>query len=215
MRREAALAHSFLAALIAGDEVEAEVTVRAALRAGLTIAQINEEVVGPALQLIGELWARGEISVADEHLATEICIRVLVLEDELDRVARIRLERKALLAAPEGEQHVVALRMARNLLRRAGYDALLLGADVPPDALAAAAARHEADLVCLSCTTAGSDRVLLAIRAVLEARPGAGFVIGGHGLTSRVHGLPGVDVCDRVSDVVMAADAMVHRPDAN
>jgi hypothetical protein len=61
----------------------------------------------------------------------------------------------------------------------------------------------------------GSDRVLLAMRAVLEERPRAGFVVGGRGLTSRVRGLPGVDVCDRVSDVVVAVDAMVHHPESN
>ncbi len=213
--RQSALARNFLAALIAGDEVEAEVAVRNALRAGLTVARINEEIVTPALGLIGDLWARGEITVADEHLATEICVRILVLEDELDRVARTRLHRRALLAAPSGEHHVVALRMVANLLRRAGYDTLLLGADVPADALATAAAAHEVDVVCLSTTMSGSDRLLLAIRAVLEERPGAGFVIGGRGLTSRVLGLPRVDVCDRVSDVVVAVDAMVHRPESN
>ena len=42
-----------------------------------------------------------------------------------------------MLAAPEGEQHVVALRMTGSLLRDAGYDVVMLGADVPADALAA------------------------------------------------------------------------------
>jgi methanogenic corrinoid protein MtbC1 len=72
--QQAAIARSFLAALIAGDEVEAEVAVRDALRAGLTTARINEEIVTPALRLVGDLWARGEISVADEHLAIVVAV---------------------------------------------------------------------------------------------------------------------------------------------
>jgi methanogenic corrinoid protein MtbC1 len=213
--RQTAIARNFLSALLTGDEVEAEVAVRDARATGLSVERINEEIIAPALRLIGDLWARGEISVADEHLATEICVRVLVLQDEADRVAGGRGHRRALLAAPSGELHVVALRMAANLLRRSGYDALLLGGDVPADALADAADRHHADVVCLSATMATTDQVLIAIQAVHERRPGVGFVLGGRGLTSRVLGLPDVDVCDRVTDVVVAVDAMVRRPDAN
>jgi hypothetical protein len=37
---------------------------------------------------IGELWERGQISVAEEHIATEISLRVLALQREAQRVAR-------------------------------------------------------------------------------------------------------------------------------
>ena len=40
-----------------------------------------------------------------------------------------------MLAAPAGEQHIVALRMVDNLLRNAGYDVAMLGSDVPGEAL--------------------------------------------------------------------------------
>ena len=94
--------------------------------------------------LIGDLWERGEISVADEHLATEISTRVLALQREAERLAVARGGHRIMLATPEGEQHIVALRMVRNLLREAGYDVLMLGADVPPADLAASAARRRA-----------------------------------------------------------------------
>ena len=130
--------------------------------------------------LVGDLWERGEISVADEHLATEITVRVLALQREAERVAVARAANRVMLATPEGEQHVVALRMTRNLLREAGYDVLMLGAEVPPRDLAAAAARYEPDVICLSATMPGAtDRVLVAIDEVQETRPGAAFVVGG------------------------------------
>ena len=40
----------------------------------LTAAEIDDEIIAPALWLIGDLWERGQISVADEHIATEITI---------------------------------------------------------------------------------------------------------------------------------------------
>src|SRR4029079_18003401 len=119
-RRERAMGHdsnleelgrAYAAALIAGDEVGAEIAIREALDASCTTAEIDDEIIAPALWLIGELWERGEISIAEEHLATEISLRVLALQREARRVARSRGDHRVMLAAPSGEQHVVALRL--------------------------------------------------------------------------------------------------------
>jgi methanogenic corrinoid protein MtbC1 len=210
------LSRAFATALLTGDEIAAELAVRDALDAGLSTAEIDDEIIAPALWLVGELWERGEITVADEHLATEISLRVLALQREAQRVIAQRTQRRVLLAAPSGELHVVALKMAANLLRDAGYDTRFLGGDVPAPALAAAVGRHAVDVVCLSATMPGrADLVLITIDEIQRRQPATGFVLGGRALTSRVRGLPGVAVCERVGEVVDAVDAMVQRPDRN
>jgi len=212
----AELGNAYARALLAGDEVGAELVVRDAIDARLTTAQIDEEIIAPALWLIGRLWARGEISVADEHLSTEISLRVIALQREATRTARERTGHKALLAAPAGELHIVALQMVANLLRDAGYTVLMLGPDVPPGALAEAACRNEPALVCMSATMPDvSDRLMLAIHEVQRGWPGAGFVIGGNGLSARLRPQIGIHVCKRVSEVVDAADAVVKRAEFN
>jgi MerR family transcriptional regulator, light-induced transcriptional regulator len=212
----AGLGRAYAKALLAGDEIGAELAVRDAIDARLTTAQIDDEIIAPALWLIGRLWARGEISVADEHLATEISLRVLALQREAVRTERERAGRKALLAAPTGELHTVALQMNANLLRHAGYTVLMLGPDVPPGALAEAAVRHEPSVICLTATMPdASDRVMLAIREVERGWPGAGWVLGGRGLSVRLRPQPGLHVCRRVSEVVEAADAVLKRADLN
>ena len=210
------LARAYAAALLAGDEVAAEVAIRDAVADRLSAADINEQIITPALWLIGELWARGEITVAVEHVATEISLRVLALQQEAQRTQQQRGARRVLLAAPAGELHTVALRMAANLLIGSGYSVVMLGADVPPDALADAVLTHRADVVCMSATMAGgTDRLLVTMHEVQAAQPGTGFVLGGRALTSRVRGLPGIDVCHGVAEIVEAVDAMVKRPHAN
>jgi methanogenic corrinoid protein MtbC1 len=205
------LGRAYAAAVLAGDEVAAELVIRDAIEVGLSIAEVDEAIIAPALWLVGELWERGEISVADEHVATEISIRVLALEREARRVARVRPAYLAMLAAPPGELHIVALRMVAGVLREAGYEIMLVGADVPPAALAAAAARHRPDIVCLSATMPGSsDQLLITMHEVQRAWPKANFVIGGRALTSRFQARPGVEICQRVSDAVDAVDALVQ-----
>ena len=211
-----ALARAFAAALLAGDEVAAEVAIRDAIAANLSAAEVNEEIIAPAMWLVGDLWQRGEITVADEHLATEITLRVLALQREARRVQARRRGQRVMLAAPAGEGHVVALRMLSVLLGEAGYDAIMLGADVPPEALAATVTRLNAEVICMSVTMpGGTDRVLVAIHEVQQQRPQTGFVIGGRAVTSRVARRPGIEVCQRVSDAVLAVDAIVNRAALN
>jgi hypothetical protein len=59
------------------------------------------------------------------------------------------------------------------------------------------------------------DQVLIAVDEILRRRPTTGFVLGGRALTSWVRGLPGIDMCERVGDVVGAVDAMLQPPDRN
>ncbi len=210
------LGRAYAAAILAGDEIAAEHAIREAIEAKLSTSEIDDEIIAPALWLVGELWERGEISVADEHLATEISIRVLALQREAQRLAQARGHHRVMLAAPAGELHVVALRMVANLLRDVDYDVVMLGADVPADALAASAGRYEPHVICLSTTMpGGGDQVLISIHEMQQQWPGAGYVVGGRGLTSRLRSQPGIDVCRRVSDVVEAVDAMVKRADLN
>src|SRR5262245_38020444 len=100
------LARAYASALLAGDEVAAEVAIRGALDDQVSAADINEQIISPAMWLIGELWARGEISVAVEHVATEISLRVLALQREAQRTRQQRPGHRVLLAAAAGEQHV-------------------------------------------------------------------------------------------------------------
>jgi len=210
------LASAYVDALVDGDEVEAEIAIREAMDAGMSSAEIDDRVIAPALWHVGELWELGEINVAQEHLATEISLRVLTLQHEARRVAQARSGHRVMLTTAPGEQHVVALRMAENLLRGAGYEILMLGADVPSDGLAAATRSHKPDVVCISSTMIGrTSLVLAAIDEARRGRPAVAIVLGGRGLTVESEARPDVRLCERVSDVVDTVDAMIQRADLN
>ena len=210
------LGKAFAGALLAGDEIAAELAIREAMDSELSSADIDDEIIAPALWLVGDLWQRGEISVADEHLATEISVRVLTLQREAARTAAARGGHRVMLAAPAGELHVVALRMIGNLLRDSGYDVIMLGADVPAEALAAAAGRHRPDVICLSATMpGGGDQALISIHEVQRHYSLASFVVGGRDVAMRLRARPGIAICERVGEAVESVDAMVKRADLN
>ena len=211
-----ALSDRYGLALLAGDSGAAEEVAQEAIELTLGESLLYDLVVGPAMQRIGRLWAAGEISVAHEHLATQITTRVLVLAHELAGLPARRAEQRAMLAAVEGEQHVLGLDMAAKLLESAGYEVLTLGADVPTVALPGIVSDHEPALFALSATMPeAGDRVPEAIAAVTEAMPDIGLILGGAGVPPTLGLGPRTVVERSVTGVIDAADGLVRRARLN
>jgi len=210
------LSERFGVALVAGDSVTAEQVAQEALELTLSEATLYELVVGPAMQRIGQMWAAGEIGVAHEHLATEITTRVLVLAHELVELPARRAQHRAMLAAVEGEHHVVALDMAAKLLESSGYEVLALGADVPTSELATIVTDLEPAVFALTATMPETgERVPAAVDAVLGARSDVGLILGGASAPQGLARSPRVVVERSVAAVVEAADGLVRRARLN
>ncbi|MDQ3725618.1 MAG: cobalamin-dependent protein, partial [Actinomycetota bacterium] len=141
----------------------------------------------PAMRAVGELWEKGAITVADEHLATALTHRVLaalrppvMFDPEACAEARAPERRKAMLAAAEGEQHALGLRMAADVLEDAGYRTIYLGADVPTEALLQAVESLSPDLLVMSATMPEFARSLEeAVSEVRRSHPHLGLLLGG------------------------------------
>jgi methanogenic corrinoid protein MtbC1 len=210
------LRRDFIRALLAGEADAAERVVRAAMASGLTATQIDIELIAPALFLVGDKWVSGEISVAEEHLASEIVLRVLALQREVERATQSRGRSRVLLLAPEGERHVIGLQMAADLLYGAGYDTRMLGADVPLTDIRPAAERYAVDVVCFTATMADTaERVDAAIDHLRSARLDVGVVVGGAAATFELGASWGATVCPDLSTAVECVDALVQRAPHN
>ena len=63
--------------LVEGHEEETGALLINAYLHGQSLASLFDNVVTPALHQVGELWYRGELTIADEHLATRTAISAL------------------------------------------------------------------------------------------------------------------------------------------
>ncbi len=203
-------------ALLAGMPHVAEATIREAIEAGLDEEILDDHVIRPAMRLVGDLWADGEISIADEHLATSISMRVLTLQREAFRTARERASQRVLLAAAEGEQHVMGLQMASSVLLHAGYDVRMLGADLPVSEIGAAVAAHKPAVTGFTAATAlTASRLPATFDAVRDVSADVGIVVGGQGVDDGWSAMWDVVVCHHVTDAVACVDALVKRAGRN
>jgi len=202
-------------ALHRGDLPTARLVIADALEHDIAEGVIHDDIIRPAMASIGEFWARGELTIADEHLATQISYRIVALLQESLQAADRRRTETVMLAAPGGEEHVLGLQMAAGLLEGAGFPVQLLGASVPVEALQSVVARHHPRVVGLSFTMPqAAVRAREAVEAVWRADPSIVIVCGGALAPPALAG-PQLEVLGEVGGVVEAVDGLLRRPHLN
>ena len=93
-------------------------------------------VLAPLLRTVGSLWEAGRVSVAQEHLISQVVRNVLA------RLAATRATSDAcamLFVTPPGELHELGIQLAATLLAIRGERPCMLGASVPASDISAAA----------------------------------------------------------------------------
>lgn len=92
-----------------------------------------DQVIFPALREVGREWVAGNLDVAQEHVASEATLGWLRKAGQ-DAAAPTQPQPIVLACGPR-DQHTIGLEALGLLLRRRGWDCLLLGARTPAEAL--------------------------------------------------------------------------------
>ena len=120
------------------------------LLASVSLDVVLADVVLPYLRDLGDRWATGRASVAQEHFASHLIRgRLLALARDWDAGNGPAL----LLACLPGERHDLGLIVFGLLTARRGWRVTLLGADTPIDALHAGIRKVRPTLTVLVATT--------------------------------------------------------------
>jgi methanogenic corrinoid protein MtbC1 len=175
----AELREGLLVTLQAADQTAAHGIVERAMGLGWTADQLRFDLITPGLHEIGARWERGEIGVADEHLATSVCEWLLfTIAGHVRRPPASG--RRAVVGCSEGELHSVAPLMLANVLAERGWRVLFLGASIPAAAWAPIVSARRVDVAVLSTTTTAAVReVAVTLRSIHAARPACLTVVGG------------------------------------
>ncbi|TFG50553.1 MAG: MerR family transcriptional regulator [Gemmatimonadales bacterium] len=148
-------------------------------RSSRTPVEFGRAIVLPLAELIGDQWALGRLTIAAEHLASEVVVPALKAE-----LTHQPGKGPLLLGACfPGERHEWGFLVTLIELREHGWRTEYLGADLPFDEVAEAAWTLSPQVVALS--SADPDNVQARLRELRGLPrllpPGAMVVIGGEG----------------------------------
>jgi DNA-binding transcriptional MerR regulator/methylmalonyl-CoA mutase cobalamin-binding subunit len=150
--------------------------------AELGVRRFVLECAAPLCVAVGEAWAEGEISVADEHLFSEQMS--LVLRAAAAGIPLAPESPRVLLTTVPGEQHMLGILMLEALLALEGAWCIPLGIQTPLSEIARAAQDYGADVVALSFSAAFArqsvSNALTALRRLMP--PETVIWAGGEGV---------------------------------
>jgi methanogenic corrinoid protein MtbC1 len=196
-------AGNLVAALDRFDESAAQAALDGLL-ATLTLDVVLRDVLVPYLHELGERWARGEVSVAQEHFASNLVRgRLLALARAWDRGSGPR----ALIACTEGELHDLPLICFGLALRGHGWRISYLGADTPVASVIEAARTLAPDAVVVSGTVSGIfEETAVRLREVAVHAP---LYVSGAAATEQVAERASATFLNH--DLVLAAETLARR----
>lgn len=122
--------NALINAMIQLDEAEFSKTIDLAL-SKYSFADFSSDIVFVFLKRIGILWVSGSISPAQEHFASNILKRKVIVAIDSIKPEKKENFKKFLLFLPEGEFHELSLLLSEYLLVNEGHKSYYFGASLP------------------------------------------------------------------------------------
>jgi methanogenic corrinoid protein MtbC1 len=161
--------------------------------------------VMPSLNiLVGDAWAKGKISVRDEHVYTEIIQGVI--REQLVRFTKQNGTPRVLVTTPVGELHTLGILMVEAVVKMHGGDCISLGAQTPLEEICGAVDEYRIDIAGLSFSESFPKKkiapLLKELRGILPTK--VELWAGGNGTKALDHAPRGVRVMSTLRDVIAA-----------
>ena len=137
--------------LVAGNEEEAANLLISAHLHGTSLTEIFDDLVSSAMKRVGELWYKGELTVAQEHLATRAAFNALHKLRHTLPIPEMSGE-LAMTCGIEGDFHELPTHLAQITFENSGWEVMNFGANTPLYALADEILQHSPEAVCISGT---------------------------------------------------------------
>ncbi len=137
-------------AILYGDKDNIVTFVEEALSGGISPLKINNEILIPALEVVGEKFAKKEYFLPQVILSAEAMQRAFGrLKKEL-KPSESKAKAKILMATVEGDIHDIGKNIVISVLENHGYEIYDLGRSVPADVIIKEAIKNKADIIGLS-----------------------------------------------------------------
>jgi MerR family transcriptional regulator, light-induced transcriptional regulator len=159
------------------DATQLDATLRRAA-AVMGISVFLESVVVPLLRRVGTEWHAGRLTPAQEHLASSIVYDIIT--ETMRSLTQKSGGAPLLVATLSGERHSIGAALVGVAAAVENWKVIYLGADLPPEEIAAAAATAGVRVVAISVVYVDdSARVLADVRSLRTRLPASVTLIAG------------------------------------
>ena len=144
------------------------------------IADFFDKILRPVMSKIGEEWHNGKLSIATEHVASNVAQTLVKII--MDQISGSGKKKKVMLCVPVGEEHHIGCDVLETYLTIKGFKVFNMGTSIPTDSIMEFINMKKPDIVLISITI--PDNILAGQRLAKKIRESSKtpILIGGHAL---------------------------------
>ncbi len=141
-----------------------------------------ENILKPVMYKVGELWASGKLSVATEHVASNVARELVSIINE--KTARADSKGKVLLCTPTGEEHALGCNIIQTFLQNKGFRVFNLAPSAPAEAILHFVQKEKPHAILVSVTI--EDNIKTAQRLINKINDASNVpvLIGGQAINN-------------------------------
>ena len=125
-----------------------------------------DKILKPVMSEIGSDWENNKISIATEHVASNIA--QTLVKNILSQVKRVKNKKKILICVPVGEEHHLGCDVLETYLSMKGFKVYNLGTATPTESILSFVDNNKPDVIILSITI--KDNLLAGQRLVKKIK---------------------------------------------
>lgn len=145
-------------------------------------ADFFDKILKPVMYDIGEHWATNKISIATEHVASNIAQTLVKIM--MDRVSGSANKKKILICVPLGEEHHLGCDVLETYLSIKGFKIYNMGTSIPTESIISFIEYNKPDIIFVSITL--QDNISAGQRLVRKIKEEykIPILIGGYAMQS-------------------------------
>ena len=146
-------------------------------------ADFFDKILKQVMYDIGENWAKNKISIATEHVASNIAQTLVKII--MDNVSGTGNKKKILLCVPLGEEHHLGCDVLETYLSIKGFKIYNMGTSIPTESIINFIENNKPDIVFLSITL--SDNIAAGQRLVKKIKEESNIpvLVGGYAMDGK------------------------------
>lgn len=142
-----------------------------------------DKILKPTMYKIGDEWATGKISIATEHVASNVAQTLVKII--MDQVPAGGNKKKVLICVPLGEEHHLGCDVLETYLSIKGFKIFNMGTSIPTESILSFIDNNKPDVVLVSITL--EDNLAAGQRLVKKIKDHVDIpvLIGGYALQAK------------------------------
>jgi Predicted cobalamin binding protein len=201
---------NYFSSLLEGDKIKCSLIVKQLFEEGVELKDIYVNLFQKSLYRIGRKWEKKEISIATEHIATQITIHLMSLVFSFYKKAT-PLDKTIILFCVDKEFHEIGIKMVSDIFELHGWQCYFMGANNPERCVISAIEEKQPDLIGVSFNFyMNIGRFISTIECINIDFPDLQILIGGQALTpendelfSRFHNVTYLPTLDDVEKYIL------------